>query len=75
MCQAARCGCGVAVMMPGLILVSQGGVAFTAREQNKANPWGEQRIVRSKRTPKNNNNKKKNPCIYSRRKLIEMTGI
>lgn len=42
MCQAARCGCGVAVMMPGLILVSQGGVTFTAMEQNKVSPWGEQ---------------------------------
>lgn len=42
MCQAARCGCGVAVMMPGLILVSQGGVTFTAMEQNKVNPRGEQ---------------------------------
>lgn len=30
MCQAARCSCGVAVMMPGLILVSQDGVTFTA---------------------------------------------
>lgn len=42
MCQAARCDCGVAVMMPGLILVSQGGVTFTAMEQNKVNPLGEQ---------------------------------
>lgn len=42
MCQAARCGSGVAVMMPGLILVSQGGVTFTAMEQNKVNPWREQ---------------------------------
>lgn len=68
MCQAARCGCGVAVMMPGLILVSQGGVTFTAMEQNKVNPWGEQ--SNCERQLQN-----ENPSIYLRYGLIEMIEI